>query len=222
MRRVLVKQGDRYGKLTIIKEVEKQNGFRMFECRCDCGNIKVFILNNLRRSHTTTCGCSWDGNPTHGMRKTKEYSSWSGMRRRCLDFKNPKYPSYGGRGIKICERWMESFENFYEDMGNIPGKCYSLGRIDNNGNYCPENCRWETMKQQARNKRNSKMITIDGVCRSMAEWSEISGLKYGALQYRLYTGWDPKEAITLKYGEKRKQLNKNGGVIKEEFYGFDE
>lgn len=203
MRRIHVKAGDRYGRLTVVREVDKRGQHRMFECKCDCGNVKTFIFNNLRKNHSTTCGCSWDGNPTHGMSHTIEYDSWCNMRRRCTEVKNHKYSRYGGRGITVCDRWKNSFENFYEDMGASPGPEYSLGRIDNDGDYCPVNCRWETAMQQVRNRSNTRMVTIDGVTRPLAEWAEISGLPYGTLQYRLDMRWSPKDAISFRSGEVR-------------------
>ena len=125
---------------------------------------------------------------------TPEWRAWSSMRSRCLLETHPAYDRYGGRGIEICERW-ESFEAFLEDMGPRPSTAHSLDRKDNNGDYTPENCRWSTRKEQTRNTRTNRLLTIDGVTKPAAEWAEEVGLKYAVLKDRLRNGWDPKRAV---------------------------
>lgn len=160
-----IKSGDRYNKLTIIKEVERYKPpvgkvKRQFECECDCGNKTIVRLTNLRTSTTKSCGC-WKLNTTkiigkentkHGLTRTRTYNSWQSMKYRCLNPNSRGYEHYGGRGITICDRWLNSFQNFLEDMGERPLGT-SIDRIDVNGNYEPSNCKWSTHKQQNNNRR---------------------------------------------------------------------
>jgi hypothetical protein len=120
---------------------------------------------------------------------------WYGMIHRTTNEKNPNYPNWGGRGIRLCERW-HSFDSFYEDMGfsYLPG--LSIERIDNNGDYCPENCKWATKKEQANNRKTNRFFTIDGTTKTLAQWIEISKLKPSTVRQRLYVyGWSVKESL---------------------------
>lgn len=145
-----------------------------------------------------------DKRVTHGMRKARIYTIWRSMLNRCLNKNIPNYHRYGGRGITVCERWM-NFENFYADMGNDNG--LSLDRIDNNGNYEPNNCKWSTPKEQARNTRQNRMIEYNGETKSLAEWAEIKGLSYGAVLARLRAGKSTHEALTKPIYKAPKPLN---------------
>lgn len=122
-------------------------------------------------------------NPVSQTRPT--YESWSNMRRRCLDPQNPDYPYYGGRGITICDRWVENYDAFVEDMGLKPDRGHTLERQDNSGGYSKKNCTWATRKQQSRNKRNNHIVVINGVGKTIADWADESGVSCRALWLRL-------------------------------------
>lgn len=126
---------------------------------------------------------------------TKEHNTWMGMRERCEKKTDKRYQDYGGRGIKVCERW-QTFSNFLADMGRAPSEKHSLDRFpDKNGNYEPGNCRWATNTEQCRNKRDNHYITVKGDTKCLVEWSEISGIKAPTIRARLKTGWSPENAV---------------------------
>lgn len=135
-------------------------GSLMWECFCSCGEKVVRSSAYLVHGKNPSCGCSryenTKGNITHGLSKSSEYKTWSKMKERCLNRNDKSYPDYGGRGIRVCERWIDSFENFLQDMGERPDKECSVDRLDVNGNYTPENCKWSSRFEQAQNKRKLK------------------------------------------------------------------
>lgn len=164
---------EKYGRLTPIKFVSSdkhRNDKWLFAC--DCGNKKVISIKHVKYGKTRSCGClrkeeAKKNNTSHGKEGTKIYNIWKAMKKRCNNPNDPSYCNYGGRGIKVCDKWEESFENFYEDMGDRPeGK--SIERIDNNKGYCPENCVWETRRKQNINQRIRKdnSTGVKGVCKS--------------------------------------------------------
>ena len=141
------------------------------------------------------------GRHIHGMSGTPTHMAWVGMRQRCLNPSGNRYHRYGGRGIKVCERWLESFENFLADMGESPIGM-SLDRIDNDGDYEPNNCRWADDSEQNRNRSIAKIVTAQGITMTLPEWSDKTGIPQHVLRNRLYRdGWDTDRAVStpVKY-----------------------
>lgn len=209
--RLVVEPGMRFGddsRLEVVREVapiesggQKQ---RAVECRCDCGDVRVYRLYSLRNGNTRSCGCLAEesGNPgrqTHGCSELPEYAIWCGIRRRCSNPTDSAWKNYGGRGIRVCSRWNESFEAFFADMGPRPSDNHSIDRFpDNNGDYEPGNCRWATAKEQARNTRRNYLVFHNGETKCVAEWAEQYRVKSCILYSRLIAGWPFEEAVGLR------------------------
>ena len=184
----------RYGRLEILGSVT--GGWLS---RCDCGTELIVTGTRLRHGQVMSCGCyhrqrQREVKLTHGMTRTPTHTSWVAMRQRCNNANNPSWPNYGGRGIRICQRW-ESFENFYADMGERPDST-SLERIDNDGNYEPTNCRWATKHEQSVNMRHTIRIQFNGRTQSLSEWCQELGIGYWTAHARIRRGATPLEAIT--------------------------
>ena len=181
MRKLEVKKGDKYGRLTVMRESApfiRENGYkrRLVLCLCDCGEEKIIGLNDVRTGHTKSCGCYskevTSGNKkTHGMRHTRIYNIYHHIRGRCLSKTNQKYKNYGERGIKICGKWM-TFEGFYEDMKEGYQDHLTIDRINNDGNYCKENCQWSSLEMQSLNKTTSRFITYKGKTQNLCLWAK--------------------------------------------------
>lgn len=183
--------GKVFGRLTVLGLAGRSvHRSQLWLCECECGSQVEANGAVLRRGASKSCGCLARELTSirarrHGMAQTKEYQLWGAMLRRCLNPNAAGYRQYGGRGIKVCERWMD-FGNFYADMGPRPSPRHSLDRFpDQNGDYEPGNCRWATSTEQARNTRSNRMIEFRGESRCLAEWSEILNVPYHTLKARL-------------------------------------
>lgn len=193
--------GKKFGRLTVVKPVRKAGKEQLFyECLCDCGVVKVILAQSIRTGNTQSCGCLQKERRAtatlrHGMSHTPIHNTWMSMKQRCFDKNCKAYPDYGGRGITVCERWM-TFENFLADMGQPPQEGMTLDRFpDNDGNYEPCNVRWATKKEQANNRRSSKLLTFDGATMTQAQWEDKMGLRRGLLWDRLDKGWTLERAL---------------------------
>jgi len=133
----------------------------------------------------------------HGLSKTPEYRTWIAMKSRCYNDKSSNYKNYGARGIRVCERWRNSFDAFLSDMGKKPSAKHSIDRIKNNGNYEPENCQWKTKIEQENNKRNNHFITAYGVTLSVRQWEKLLEIPRGRVSYRINAGWDDIDAVSM-------------------------
>lgn len=149
--------GQRYGRLVAVEPTSDRDasGTVVWRCMCDCGREKLVPGKNLTGGNTKSCGCLQADNvyKTHGMSSSPEYRAWKAMKTRCLDPNNPRWLDYGGRGIMVCDRWLESFQNFFADVGLRPGDGYSLDRINNDSDYKPSNVKWSTDAEQRLNQR---------------------------------------------------------------------
>jgi len=197
--------GNRYGRWTVLSYIGKNKKRHVWLCRCDCGKEKVIYSGHLKNGATKSCGCLHkEIISTHKQTKTKEYRAWATIKRKCLNSKDKRYPDYGGRGITVCDRWLNSFENFIEDMGMKPTPIHSIDRINNNGNYEPSNCRWATPKEQARNTRFNRTIEYKGDTMCISEIAEKYGMSHLTLRSRLSSGWSVERALSTPIGNYRK------------------
>ena len=198
-----LKVGDVFGRLEVLESVGRsKHGKVLWRCACSCGGEAVSTSGDLKSGNTKSCGClqrekAASFNKRHGMSRTPMYERWCNIKRRVYDEKCPSYKDYGGRGIKVCDRWLESFENFYEDMGDPPSEKYSIDRIDNDGDYCPENCRWATDREQSCNTSRNRILTHRGASKTMTEWCEIYSIRYSTVYDRITRyGWSVEDALT--------------------------
>jgi hypothetical protein len=190
--------GKKFNKLTVEKEdfSKKKSAWL---CKCECGNFKIILTENLNSGNTKSCGClkikankNKPKNFIHGEYKNPIYRNWINMKHRCHDPKNPRYKNYGGRGIKVCKEWLK-IENFIKDMGMPPSAKHTIDRINNNGNYEPKNCRWATQQTQANNKRNT--FKIEGI--SIFKWCKLHNLleHRRVVHERCKAGWSIEKIL---------------------------
>lgn len=217
-------KGHRFTRLIILRETKKLNKKRRFDCLCDCGRIKNIDIHSLVSGNTQSCGCLGIERRSIATSKrckkhgesyifgvTPEYKTWLGMKYRCYNKKSNNFHRYGGRGIKVCDRWKNNYENFLLDVGRRPMKNYTLDRIDNNGNYGPDNVRWTTRKEQARNTRKTIWLMIDGIKKPLQEWCEIYKIRSDLVWARIVRGWasnkDLFQPAIVKYRNKLCQIS---------------
>ena len=217
--------GQKFNYLTVLEYEGRKKSRTMWKCQCECGKITYVDSNSLKTGNTKACGChqsdGWGNNKTHGMTKTKLYRTWQGMRNRCYRKSNKYYYNYGGRGICVCDTWKNSFEAFRDwALSNGYDDRLMLDRIDNDGNYEPNNCRWVDRFQQMNNTRNNRILEYDGKAMTVTEWGRKIGLAPHILEKRINNyGWSVEEALTipkLKRGwTKEKYLRTGKGGDKE-------
>jgi hypothetical protein len=202
--------GQKFNRLTIISDapdtIRKNNSLRRnVQCLCECGKIKTIDYFRVTSGGAQSCGClqkerASKACKTHGhtvIKHTKEYKAWSHMKQRCINTNDKSYSYYGGRGITVCQQWIESFDAFLNNVGYAPKlKDVSIGRIDNNGNYEPGNVRWEQRADQNLNTRRNVFIEFNGETKTIKEWADLYNLKYDTLRMRLKSGWSVHDALT--------------------------
>lgn len=199
--------GQRFGRLTVLRfdKIDKR-GEKFWLCQCDCGNVTSVSSSKLRSGYTKSCGCLQQEhrkkgfNRRHGMTNTKLYVIWQNMKHRCNDPNNIMFQHYGGRGITVCQEWLSGFEQFLkwaEAAGYHEG--LSLERINVNGNYEPNNCKWITQTQQYLNRTDSHYLTAFGKTQTIKEWADECGIKYDTIERRINQyGWSAEDAVTFK------------------------
>lgn len=184
--------GKRFGRLVVLNQAGRDNAGRVvWKCECDCGKVKSISSNLLLSGRSVSCGCYKKdylsiAKSTNRLSHTRIRSKWRNMMNRCYSSNNAEYKNYGARGIVVCQEWhdLEKFAKWAYSNGYIEGSNLTLDRIDVDGNYCPENCRFVDMKSQCRNKTNNNIIEFNGESKTIAEWSEITGINRSTITYR--------------------------------------
>lgn len=204
-----LKHGTKINHLVLIEPIQIHDGKRNrshWKVRCTCGKVFNTRTDALKNGKRDSCGCK---NPNtgpvkHGLRHHRIYKIYMGMKQRCYNKNNHKYPQYGGRGIKICDEWLNDVTKFYEwSIKNGYKEDLSIDRIDNDKGYSPENCRWESKLTQSRNRRSSRIVEIKGKTKTFSEWCQLYGINRSTAVDRLRNGWDEIEAITTPVGDSR-------------------
>lgn len=203
-------EGSRVGSWTITGLVSFPTG-KAFQCRCECGTNRLISRSNLASGRSRSCGCQKgrhisEARTTHGKSSTPEYRAWRRMFTRCYNRKYDSFERYGGRGIRVCERWLHSFENFFADMGERPSVDHSLDRKNNNGNYTPKNCRWATFVEQIRNRSNSIHLRVGPETATPREWAKKTGIPEDTIRARLLAGWKGRDAVFLPLDELKSKV----------------
>lgn len=198
--------GARVGKVVALGPIERRKYGEFHSiiwlCQCDCGNLTKAQSNHLSKGKHRSCGC-WrlerasEANRTHGASGTPEWHTWRGLKQRCLNKRHKAYARYGGRGITVCARWLNSFDNFIGDMGTKPSSAHELDRTNNDGPYSPDNCRWVLRPVNNRNRSTTRLLTVGDETRTVLEWAERLGISGKTLRKRLDDGWLPEDAVSV-------------------------
>ena len=210
--------GKKFGRLTVIDKAEKHvkpsgGTVGRWKCKCDCGNVLVVDTHSLKSGHTQSCGCRKiemlvEQSTKHGMYRKTVYRTWDSMVQRCENQRHKQYNDYGGRGIKVCDRWRNSFQAFFDDVSILPHfgeNGYTLDRMNVNGNYEPTNVRWATKKEQQNNMRSNLLISYNDQTKTLSQWAEELGFKNSTLYSRIVTyGWDIERAMTEAVQQRRR------------------
>jgi len=192
--------GQKFHSLTVVERVENVRGAAAWRCRCECGAERIARGIDLRSGSIKSCGCTMRARlrelrTTHGMSRSPEWTCWESMLRRCSDPRVKFYRRYGGRGIKVCDRWRD-FANFFADMGPRPSPKHSIERNDTNGNYEPGNCRWATPIEQQNNRSDNVLLTHNGRTMTLTQWAREVGMAENTLRARIRNGWPTGAALT--------------------------
>jgi hypothetical protein len=189
--------GKRFGRLTVIDRAPTPPQAKLrqahWNCICDCGSATVAGGVHLRKGVVVSCGCR-----SYGQTFLAEYKVWTQMKLRCANPQMRNYKHYGGRGITVCSRWTESFDNFYADMGPRPTNKHSIDRIDNDGPYSPDNCRWATQDIQMSNRRGNRHLTYNGKTLTITQWAKELGISRTTIRTRLNAGLPPETILSTE------------------------
>lgn len=197
--------GEKFNKLTVIEECKERdnNGERKYKCICDCGSVCYVRGGHIRSGHTKSCGCDRLIQPTHRKSSTRLYKIWDKMKSRCYNKNDVNYKHYGRRDITVCDEWLNDFQSFYDwSMNNGYKDNLSIDRVDVDGNYEPNNCRWVDNSTQQNNKTNTVYLTCNGKTQSIAQWSRELGVKQSTLYYRYHKGLTDYECLYNKRWER--------------------
>lgn len=208
--------GKTFGRLTVLERAKNDSrGKTRWKCLCECGKETIVMADSLKSGHTQSCGCMAAEkagaaiskvNTTHGDRYTRLYRVWAHMKERCFNPNSISYENYGGRGITVCAEWKQDFVAFRDwAMENGYSDELQIDRIDNDGNYCPENCRWSTRKEQSLNRRSNVFLTFNGKRQTVREWAIEIGISPKVLYDRIKSGWPIERVLS-----ERKKGTKDG------------
>lgn len=215
MGRLVDLTGQRFGRLQVLcREGSNKYKKATWRCKCDCGNEKVVIGSKLLIGETQSCGCygyerrnegSRKHQTIHGQKYTRLYDTWNNIKQRCNNPHHISYKYYGGKGIRVCDEWNNDFMTFYKwafENGYNPQKDeirknrLTIDRIDSDKDYCPENCRWATYKEQANNRTNTRFLTYNNETKTISDWAKIFNLNHNSIYRRLNYGWDIEKTLT--------------------------
>lgn len=222
MKTIILKEGERFGRLTIIREVEpkkygKRGNIRQFLCKCDCGNETIVGMNNLRNGVTRSCGClrrelnrGFIEDCLDKPLQSRLHNIWLAMRNRCNNKKGKDYRNYTLKGITVCDEWKDFNVFFNWAINNGYHPSLSIDRIDGNKGYSPDNCRWATAMEQANNIRTNIHLTLNGTTHTIPEWSRLLKVSPRALYLRHYSGWSDEKILTTPVKSKQNKVSNNG------------